>query len=489
MSVSSRSWLPVAGAVLLIALLALCAIVQIPFLDWSGARLASSASLLHGYRLYYGADAGPAMPTVYGPVSMLLYLPALLSKSITGALLIAGATNVLAMLLPLAWLHNRALAGDREARLAGSCGLLFAGAAIFAASPTQSMLGNVHVDAPAVGLGLSACIVLLRAHRDPGLGRLCASSLLAVLAIWTKQIEAPLILACLGYVAMRFGRRALLRQLACYAVVGVAVSAAFVLAFGFDDLWFNLFTIPNAHLARYGADGAALSTLDLALECAPFALGIAVFAWLLRGGEASFWERDYALPLLAAVLLFPVSAVARAKLGAWENSYHALYYLIAAASLVLASAMRRASTGWRSVCAGLTLVALVGAYAASDVRGLSRLRTLADNPQQQAVDFAHAHPGQAYFPWHPLATAYSDGKLYHFDYAVLDREFAGYRMSDAHIRAYLPDELRYVLFRKGAQDRAMLRYLPEFRARGALPEMPGWVVYARPGESLPGSNQ
>jgi hypothetical protein len=57
-------------------------------------------------------------------------------------------------------------------------------------------------------------------------------------------------------------------------------------------------------------------------------------------------------------------------------------------------------------------------------------------------------------------------------------------MSDAHIRAFLPDDLSYVLFHRSRQDEAMMRFLPEFRARTTLDEMPGWIVYTR----LPGGS-
>ena len=88
-------------------LLALClgVVALMPFGDWNGARLSSSALLFHGYRLYYGPDEGPAMPTVYGPVSFLFFLPALLLRSLTGAILAAGLLNVMAIVAPLLVLH------------------------------------------------------------------------------------------------------------------------------------------------------------------------------------------------------------------------------------------------------------------------------------------------------------------------------------------------------------------------------------------------
>jgi hypothetical protein len=132
------------------------------------------------------------------------------------------------------------------------------------------------------------------------------------------------------------------------------------------------------------------------------------------------------------------------------------------------------------LAASAAAVALgLAAWMGPGFRGIARFDALSESAQQQALDFARAHPGQAYFPWQPLASAYSEGRLYHFDYAVLDRQFAGYRMSDEHIRAFVPDQLRYVLFHPSRQDETIMRRLPEFNARVRLEEMPGWIVYTR----------
>jgi len=330
-----------------------------------------------------------------------------------------------------------------------------------------------------LGLGLLACVVLGHGERRLFLTRIAWVALLAVLAVWTKQIEVPLLLALPVYTGLRHGWRSALVLLAVSAAVGVALSAVFVAVFGFEDLRFNLFSIGAGHLAHFGADGAPRSFVDLALESAPWLGIVAVVAQLLRDEGEPWRERDWLLPLLVGVFMFPISAIARSKLGAWENSFHAVYYLIAAASLAVAAALRSPGVPRSMATAALAVVLVLACLPQEGAKAVARLTSLTDNPQQQAVSFARAHPGQAYFPWNPLASAYAEGELYHFDYAVLDRHLAGYPLSDRHIRAFLPDRLRYVLFHEDRQDEAILRYLPEFRVRGSLPEMPGWIVYTR----------
>ena len=73
----------------------------------------------------------------------------------------------------------------------------------------------------------------------------------------------------------------------------------------------------------------------------------------------------------------------------------------------------------------------------------------------------------------------AEGKLYHFEYAVIDRELAGFKPSDDHFRAYIPEKLRYVVFPTWHQSKKMLNYLPEFSQRTRLRELEGWIVYER----------
>ncbi|HSH93452.1 MAG TPA: hypothetical protein VK968_04850, partial [Roseimicrobium sp.] len=57
-----------------------------PQLIWNGARLAPSFALSHGSRLYYGPEAGLVSGHIYGPVSVLLCLPATLFNTPSAAI-------------------------------------------------------------------------------------------------------------------------------------------------------------------------------------------------------------------------------------------------------------------------------------------------------------------------------------------------------------------------------------------------------------------
>lgn len=465
--------------------LALCAllllyagyVLAVPHWDWNAARLASSATLVYDGTLYHGADSGPVLATMYGPVSVLLYLPALWTGDVTSALLVAGALAVLAVLGPLAWLLARGRMGAPQQRVSALAGFVFAAGALVVVPATRYMATSVHADAAALGLGLLSCGVLAGARGKPSSGRLLAAATLAVLSVWAKQIEAPLLLAQAAWLGLAFGRATLLRFVACALVAGLALSSAIVAVFGFEDLAFNLFTIPSRHpwQLRPGVLGA---TGELLAESLVFLLVFVAAGGLRRRS----WRGEVGLLLLVALLLAPLGILARNKVGAWQNSHHALYYLIAASAVALAQALASAQGRRR---AGLALAALLAALAAwlpgNQLGPLGRLLHPRDNAQQQAFDFARAHPAEAYFPWNPLSSAFAEGRLYHFEYAVVDRLLAGFPPGARHLRAHLPARMRWVAYPADRQSETMLELLPAFSHRVALPELPGWIIYTREG--------
>jgi hypothetical protein len=117
----------------------------------------------------------------------------------------------------------------------------------------------------------------------------------------------------------------------------------------------------------------------------------------------------------------------------------------------------------------------------------SQLSRIAHNPQEQAYNFMRAHPGQAYFPWYPMARLLAKGRLYHFDNGVFRRWVAGYPPSRDHFRAHVPPDLRFVAYRShnldrfdhAGDDKLRRAYLSEYSRKIKLPELPGWVVYVK----------
>jgi hypothetical protein len=336
-------------SLLLLGLTSLTALSSLPYKPWNNARLAPSLALTYGYPLYSGPDEGPIEPTLYGPVKALLLLPAAMANSPTGALLIAGAINQVMFLLPL-WVLLRAAGGTARDKLWPTLvGFAFAASCAQLVPPLRFMSTDIHVDAPAVGLGLLSCVVLMTCRGAPRLGRLALAATLVVLAAWTKQIEAPLAMAQTVWIWMAFGRRPATIFLCCLIGIGAAVSGLFFAVFGYSEMMFNIVAL----VATHPLDGAwgliALSTLDLLINSSPF---LAVLLLALRrrskhaangiavAGSGEGWLLDLkswpgSLLLFAAAFLTPPSVLARSFAGGDQNSFHPLYYLLAAAALVL----------------------------------------------------------------------------------------------------------------------------------------------------------
>ena len=109
----------------------------------------------------------------------------------------------------------------------------------------MSLEGTSH-DCPALGLGLLACLAL---YFDTA-GRwqsLIASALFAVLAVWTKQVMAPLLLALPLWTGVMHGWRRGTAHAAVIVGVAVPISAFLALAIGPRGCSLNILTLPARH--------------------------------------------------------------------------------------------------------------------------------------------------------------------------------------------------------------------------------------------------
>ncbi len=141
----------------------------------------------------------------------------------------------------------------------------------------------------------------------------------------------------------------------------------------------------------------------------------------------------------------------------------------------------------KRVSLAITIVFLSGLVAGQGwpvfQHGLKRLLgILPENPQQIAFNFARQHPGEAYFPWNPLSTLMAEKKLYHFEPALGDWAMAGYPINQTRYAGYVPNGMRYVAYAPNNEFPHLIteHYLPAFSQRVSVPDLPGWLVYARP---------
>ena len=474
-------------------------ILLMPFDDWNACRLAPTMALRYGYRLYYPPEEGPILGMLYGPFNAVTYLPVLVARTPTQALLIGGAITVLLLLCPM-WLVVRgACRGSAFERRMGHVAFLFAAAALLLHASTLYIARNIHADAPAVGFGLLACAVILRAGRTPGNRQLLLAAALATFASFSKQFEATVMVALAAYLGLRFGLRPALTFLFGAALFAGVLFGCFGLLWGFDAMVQNTLRLPIRHPRRewlhvandfYGwlKGGAAVSLIVMIGVL--YGRARRATGYGLRGygrPEPGAWRQEPAqqpvfLLLLTALFLVPTSILAVARFGAEANANHWTYYLVAAAALSLVG-LSATSDGvplGRLARRGVYCVALatVG-LALPQLDHLRRAADLGTNPQQAAYEFARSHPEETYFPWQPLSTLMAEGRAYHFEYGVFDRVLVGAAPTGEHFRAFLPSKLRRVVFRGDREQVITLsrQYLPEFTRKTEVPELPGWTAY------------
>jgi len=475
----------------------LVAFSLIPQVDMNASRVVPSVALAKGYDIYAGPTDGPVIDFMYGPVGALAFLPAALAGTPSGALLIAGLLNVLLFFAPIAWLHLGVRAVSRPIALAGLA--TFALLAALDGGLSFSAF-TIHVDAPALALCATAAGLVI--FRSPGAGhrRLMPSAACAAIAVWTKQTMLPIVVALPLWLLITDGPRAARRHVVWTAAFGAGLAVLFVAWFGYDAMRFNMVTLPRLQPWYGEAEGhgrlpAALTSLRLLLTAnrGPAALLAVVAAVAVRdGGGARDWWRaqPWTLLLLVGLLMVPMSVLGGAKLGGYLNTHSPTnYFVLGAATLGLSRLAGRRPSGPMAMLLAALLCLLVGRYVLDAHSGpllqgaLARLRAWSDNPQQQAYEFARQHPGEAYFPWNPLAPLQANGVLFHSEIGMWNRELTGVEPTPEHVRRFLPPDARIVASRPPTSNLSRLppanHHLPQYSRLVTEPGLEGWEVRAR----------
>ena len=480
------TWSEWLGASVLLAalvtlwLLVVTAVLGAPAINWVGARLAPTFGLVYGYRLYYPAGEGPILNHVVGPASALAFLPTTIFRTPTPAILAGAALEIAYVCGPLllfVWRAGARKPADQPLALA--CGI---GACLLMARYPGSYywLSILHADGPALGFGMLACAALVSADGTPPTTRaLVASAAAAVLAPWAKQTEAPLPIALVLGVWLVHGRALAVRYALIVAGVGVLVSAVFLAWFG-APMVFNMVEILRHHgWYQPGIAGLAATFGSLLWNVrgvlALFAA--AGVASLVVAGDRSRWVAGSWMPaILVALFLLPTSTLSANKIGGEAYALHSAYYLLAATAVLLVDVGRRAAPA-RTLGWAFCVVAVLAAWQSGKCAAWNLRASPWQNDNQLAYEFALRHPGEAYFPWQPLASLLAEGRLYHFEYGMMDRFIAGYEPTPEHVRANLPPRLRWIAARTRVWT---FRYFPDYSAPVQLDELPGWVVLTRP---------
>jgi hypothetical protein len=199
-------------------------------------------------------------------------------------------------------------------------------------------------------------------------------------------------------------------------------------------------------------------------------------------------SNGWPLFLVAALAELPLSLMGYVKVGGDANSLSFCLYFLALGGILLfervmdasRSAEGRPVASWSSLLViGLNLSL---AFVDKQMIGLAlNTKDPAWRENRAAELYIRKHPGEVYFPWHPLAHLAAEGKLYHFEYGVFDRGLAGFPVREDHFFRHIPPRTRLVCYPGTitVAGKLTLGYLKDFR-EVEVAELPGWECYARP---------
>jgi hypothetical protein len=467
----------------------------------NAARLAPIFALTYGYQLYYPADSGPLLSIIYGPLTAFSFLPTTLASSPTIAVIIGSFLAFFFYSVPILWLHIGQMWHTPQKLWIGIYG--FIGFCLFTLhDPSLSYSAfRIHADAPALGFSAAACAVLyFRKHQDSFLP-LLISAILVICAIWTKQVTIPLVVALPLYIFLADGWKCCQRYLLYLVTAGIIISGLLLLIFPANLVWFNLVTVPSHHPWTSPNKLVALLGGTRKLLQQSWLLIVIIFSyylycnfflekqWTMQQGREWLRDNRWIMLVLIGFFMLPTSVVGSVKLGGDVNTFsYSLYFFLAAATLIITEG----SLGLNikvyppePKIFKLLLIVMIFTFTLTEIPPAfpslyRKIEGIYNNSTEKVYKYAKKHPGEAYFPVYPLSTLIAEGKLYHFNHGLFDRDKAGIPITREHFIAYLPAHLQYIIIPKGnANDEYVEKYLPEFNTRIQLDEFPDAAVYVR----------
>lgn len=477
---------------------------------WNGARLAPAMGLIYGYGLYYPATEGPISGWIYGPVSALAFLPAVLLGNSGVQILVARCLSLFYYYAPAAWLLLRQDEEGRRGRPDVGSLLLFSAFVLLTTNSHALRYSaiEVHADAPALSLAAWAVVVMVRGGGGQNPWTCALSLMLAVLAVWAKQLTIPLLTIVLPAYALATG--ALKRPFWFFLpgfVGGLAITLVLLAVFDPGNLFFNVVQAPSRHplRAKVGVDFLyPLVVLQEKHASLLFLLAVGGVGRLAAAfdnlGSPDAPERlrlsdgDWIVFLLTGLAELPFSVLGYFGVGGNDNSLSfSLYFLSLGTLLMLkpllgpasrlgsVSESKRKPTPWVwYLLIGLNLML---ATVENEVLGIALVqRKGAWQDSLLAERFIVAHRGEVYFPWHPQSHLVVEGKLYHAEDGLYDRALSGYPPTADHFFRHIPPRTRLVCYppnAMGVTRSGAMTYLKGFR-QTSVSDLPGWSCFERP---------
>lgn len=397
-----------------------------PLSEWNSVRLAPTFMLRFGPTPYPGLDGGSLTTWIYGPVPLLINLPATLAHHTISALFLAEIVNLLLAIIPATLAVFTLVPSSSATNRTDRCWALLLCLALW---PNTS-LQYIQADNTAVAFGLIGNLLLLRTQGG-NRSLLFPAALCTALAVWSKQTALGLVLAQLLWLGSTAGFKTTWRYAVICAACGLGLTAVFIDWFGFDQLWLNLVQIPGR---LPFCDDALARTRDFWMHLSGFVLLPALVAIFAR---RVIWRSNspWLLPVLSWLCLLPMALISTYKIGGATNSLNGILYLLPIATVTAVTTLRRlhGSSVW---VAAVVLVILALQFQSSPLLPTRPVVTHLIEGEQLADKF----PRRIYFPWHPLITFFSDHRFYLTEDGLYTRHAAGIDVAPNAARESLPDD-------------------------------------------------
>lgn len=457
-------------------------------------RLKNTFLIASGHQLYYGPHEGPVLTTIYGPLSALVYLPAVLFSNPQFSLLAGVSIAILLYFAPAVWLHLGSTLKYGRPAATNWIGLAFFCYFTFFFSSLKVSAFLIHADAPALGFGAAACACIYF-RRNSGDSRLLfLSALFAACSVWSKQVSVPLYAALPLFVFLTEPRSVFIRYGFFLALTGLGLSLVFLAAFDPQPMLFQMFTIPSHHHLRDPFIPELLHGFFKILRDCCIMIPALFFSILqLRRdiskqltARALFREHRWMIFILTGLFMTPVTLLSSAKIGGSNNTLSfSTYYLLLGFSLGFLKGWQRSlrlpaaisfhkPITWLKPAAALMAVSLLSVHIPI---AIYRIRNYppSDNFAEDAYHYIKRHPGESYFPRLSILHLLAEGEVYHSMDGLRDRKWSGIPLSQDHFNAHRPANLKRLFFRVGEylQD---LPYL-KFKESEPDPELPNFRVF------------
>jgi len=444
-------------------------------------RGAPAVALAAGQRIYQGTEvAGPLFCVVYAPFTYWLYAPMVWFREPQSALLMGSSTALAFYISPLICILLRFRKEPRRLPAsAAAMALLFF--AFTLSSPALAYSSTyLHADGPMLGLAGLATLVLYFRHESMGWIPPLGCALLTVLAVGTKQTAIPMMLG-VPVIAWYLGNgRFSIRYLMGVMIFGLAGAGGIVLLVQHpSDVALNIWILTRAEFQwiKVPVTLHVLHTTLLPLLFTGMAMTVAALAVPSRVPWREF----------RALLIFPAMALALlpgSLLGMFlakgdQNALSPFVYfaLLSVLMLVYGSVARGFPAANYWTAAALTAAGLLVPMAMEGLRPAALNEALQPGKSQIAFAYARQHPGQVYFPDHPLSQYLAEGRFYHSDWGVGNYLEARIPLAADAIWKYTPPRALYVAYPSAAPGYYLLPFLAPHRRLHPISELSGFDVY------------